>query len=974
MTSYTVYTYGGGEALYEVFNAIASLMGGGDYLTLIRLFGILSLFWVVIEMGVLRRTINWHWFVMFMLMFNIFFVPKMNVVIMDRLNPAATRVVANVPFGLAAPAWLFSTIGDGLTTMTEAVFTPPNDMLYHNTGMVFGSKLVLAINNAMFDDPLLNKNLTEYARQCVYYNVAYGFYSMKDIYYSSNLLSLILSPALNSGIRGMFYDPGNGASTFLTCKQAATRLKTDITPVVDSMIGRFANALFGNTGQAPAVMRARLLSALPATYGYLANISTTASQMVTQSALANFFRDSYGQVASMANATAAATAWAVTVTERQQRSAYRTMGEIAARALPIMQTVFQVIIYGTFFVVFLALLLPVTVSGKALATYLKMMIWIQLWPVLYAILNMVVSLYDRSATRSIADGVLSPASMAGLQGMTQVNSDISIIAGYLALSIPLLAWGLVTAGGFAFSQLAQQLFMPATQAANQMGGETARGNISTGNLQAGNQSVMQQQMAPNMNLGAQYSNGAFTDHFSPGGRVTSQLINSDLGVGVSSRQALMHNVSNARNHAEAVERTHAKNVMEAQTAQSAAAEQLVETARYSESSALRKEVSSIVGDTKSFQSSREIAHNFAREHGLTDEQAAQILANASASMSGGFELFGTGGKISAQARIQGASDSRLQEAYKDATTGKMAQAFTHAQQVENRLAEAASRDTSSMHSTDAGKSLVDTHTRLSQEQEQYSAAHRRTEELRQAEEFGKAHSRDIQATANDYLEQFAASKGIDVHDTTNRGKIEQLAASEEFSEYVMHRSGMDIDIDGDGRVAGWESEMQEATGTLEPGHRVSDPTGTVDHKHREGGLDPSKQPALPNVDQKLSDAERRSQANQTTVEHGQFEVSGKLQSLKDDVDGQSTHLGGRVAANTWQNIKDQLPEAAGGFIAGMSDGKGVMLKDHHVPGTPLFETPDVTRDVGVLKGSPGRLGGEEPGVHVEPPGKKDEKG
>lgn len=975
MTTYTVYTYGGGDALYEVFNAVASLMGGGDYLTLIRMFGVLSLFWVVIKMGVLQRTINWHWFIMFMLMFNIFFVPKGNVVIVDRLNPAATRVVANVPFGLAAPAWLFSLIGDGLTTLAEAVFTPPGDMQYHNTGMVFGSRLMLAINNARFDDPLLNKNLTVYAKQCIYYNIAYGFYSVRDVYQSQDLKSLLLSPANNSSIRGMFYDNGGGTTLFLTCRQAASQLVTDITPVVDGMIGRFADALFAGSGQTQAQNRGRLLAALPATYGYLANISTTASQMVTQSALSNFFQNSYGQVASMAGATAAATAWTVAVAERQQRSAYRTMGEIAARALPLMQTVFQVMIYAAFFIVFLTLLLPVTVSGKALSTYLKMLIWIQLWPVLYAILNMVVSLYDKSATRGVVDGSLGITSMAGLQGMIEVNSDIAIIAGYLALSIPLMAWGFVTAGGFAFSQLAQHLFMPGTQAATQAGAEIARGNISSGNLQAGNQSMMQQQTAPNMNLGSQFSDGAFAQHFSPGGRVASQLMNSDLGVGASNRESLMHNVSTARGHAEAVEQQHAQSVSQAQSAQSTAADQLVETARRSEGSGLRNEVSNVVGDVQSFQSSREVAHNFAREHNLTDTQATQVLANTSAAASGGFELFGTGGKVSAQARVQGASESSLQDAYKDATSGKAAEAWSHAQQVENRLANTASRESSAMHSTDAGRSLVDAHTRLSQEQDQYSAAHRKTEDMRSAEAFASSHSRDVQATANDYLEEFAVSRGIDVHDTASRGEIEKLARSEAFSEFVLHKSGMDVDINGDGRVEGWKSDMasrsEHLEGNLPP---VSDPTGAATANQKAADIDPSQRPDMPEANQKLAAGRDRATADAANVESGKTHVADNLGKIESNVDSQSTHIAARAFEHTAQNIKDQLPEAAGGFINGVTDGEGATLKDHSVPGTPLFETPDKTRDTGKLKGTPGTLGGEKPGVRIEPPEKKDGKG
>jgi len=109
------------------------------------------------------------------------------------------------------------------------------------------------------------------------------------------------------------------------------------------------------------------------------------------------------------------------------------------------------------------------------------------------------------------------------------------------------------------------------------------------------------------------------------------------------------------------------------------------------------------------------------------------------------------------------------------------------------------------------------------------------------------------------------------------------------------------------------------------------------------------------------------------VDSGKTHVADNLGKIEGNVDSQSTHVAARAFEHTAQNIKDQLPEAAGGFINGVTDGEGATLKDHNVPGTPLFETADKTRDTGKLKGTPGTLGGEKPGVHIEPPEKKDKK-
>ncbi|RME84468.1 MAG: conjugal transfer protein TraG, partial [Zetaproteobacteria bacterium] len=265
--TFDVYTYGGGDLLWEVFNAAAAYMGGGDYLTLIRLFGVLALFWVVVELGV-RKTLNWHWFAMFALLYLVFFVPKTNVRIHDRLHPASNRVVANVPFGMAAPAWLFSFLGTEITQALEALFSVPGDLRYDKHGMVFGSRMLAELREARFEDPLLRRNLFEYMRQCVFWNVAYGFYSYRDLYYSQDLLNLVFSTTRNSGIRGMFYDTGNGRA-FKTCAQAAAALRPAIQKEVrDRLIPEWAARLFGHETNDPLAQKAMLLSALPAGFAF----------------------------------------------------------------------------------------------------------------------------------------------------------------------------------------------------------------------------------------------------------------------------------------------------------------------------------------------------------------------------------------------------------------------------------------------------------------------------------------------------------------------------------------------------------------------------------------------------------------------------------------------------------------------------------------------------------------------------------
>ena len=115
--NFEVYAYWNIEELTATFNAVAALMGSGDYLGLLRtlaLVGILSLALVVLA-GKGRMEDFWKWVIMLALFNGMLLVPKTNVIVVDRTGTTPSQVVANVPIGLAAFAHSTSKIGDWMT-------------------------------------------------------------------------------------------------------------------------------------------------------------------------------------------------------------------------------------------------------------------------------------------------------------------------------------------------------------------------------------------------------------------------------------------------------------------------------------------------------------------------------------------------------------------------------------------------------------------------------------------------------------------------------------------------------------------------------------------------------------------------------------------------------------------------------------------------------------------------------------------
>jgi len=178
----------------------------------------------------------------------------------------------------------------------------------------------------------------------------------------------------------------------------------------------------------------------------------------------------------------------------QQNAAWINNGKVAEQALPVFRNVIEALTYALFPLMVLLLLLT---SGResmlAFKGYATILIWIQLWPPLYAVMNYMASIYaayDLAAAADIGGG----ARALSLQTASTIYSGAisgEAVVGYLAISIPVIAWaavkrmesfGTALVGGL--SSL-QSLLTSST------------GSATTGNVNMGNVAMDQAQLAPN---------------------------------------------------------------------------------------------------------------------------------------------------------------------------------------------------------------------------------------------------------------------------------------------------------------------------------------------------------------------------------------------------------------------------------------------------------------------------------------------
>lgn len=542
-----IITYGGGLQLNALFTALAAFTGTGDFLSAVRLMLLISIFVISVEIaftGTLKPAprLLIAIFVIYAALFS-----RADVEIIDRVEPANSTSVADVPAGVAVVAHLASVTSDWFTEQFETSFSMPEDIRYRNNGLLFANRLVEASTEMTFGDQRYARNMSEFMRSCVYYGANAGWFSWEELMRSTDVWGYITSQGVGGAIFTS-YDDGT-EPTLLPCTTAMAELDAGWSAAINGTADVFGMRIFREPDVATA--NARLLSTLPLAYDYLATISATGAEIVGQNVMINAMRRSFTSMAADADATAAIQDFAIAQAEAQQRTTYDTLGALAARTLPLIKSVLEMLIYGLFPIMLLFVIVAIY-PGKAVIFYAKALIWLHLWPPLYAVLHFVMSIYSADAVTATAT---IPASVggagAGLAVMTQggitaVNADMASMAGYLAWVIPLLSWGIMNAGGFAISHLAAGIGSVAQSAGASAASTAAAGQINLGNARLMNTAYFAANTAPVQNTGV----GALTDTMSgsitthtQGGHAFLNTAKHNVGLSANLSQGIQSSVS-----------------------------------------------------------------------------------------------------------------------------------------------------------------------------------------------------------------------------------------------------------------------------------------------------------------------------------------------------------------------------------------------------------------------------------------------
>ena len=474
----TINVLAAGELFQLVLNAIAAFMKQDDFAGLLRITTFIGIVMATVGYVKTRDPMAFaRWFIGYVLIINLAILPKTTVEIYD-ISTQKVRRVDNIPVVFALGTSIITTAGFGLAQSFDMLFATlplgngpiPENLLYTQTGSLFGARLIQASTSFRIINPELKEEMNQYFRSCVVGDIRLNRkYSVGDLASSTNLWDLISSHP--SPLRMTRVN-----DKLVTCLDAAKAdgeysLRKKLDAEIKKAYSFFGINLFGKPKQTTyeKLFETHLTSA----FSYYQGLTDASSNIFLQSMMMNAIKDGVSNYQSFTDATAGVVNQQFTKSQAQHRWSWEIGGIKALWFLPLLHTWLTVLLFGVFPLVILLATIPAL--GKIILFYKQFFLSLQLWPVLFAILNAGMTYYGSSTS-----GEYGQFTMVNLDKIDELHNDISGAAGYIMILIPFLAYGFVSNVGAAFSNLATSMTGHVQGSTMAVAGEAASGSFGLG--------------------------------------------------------------------------------------------------------------------------------------------------------------------------------------------------------------------------------------------------------------------------------------------------------------------------------------------------------------------------------------------------------------------------------------------------------------------------------------------------------------
>ena len=475
----TVYTYGGGRVLHNIFNALAIIYKDGYMESFLQIAIMLGLAWAGIKAAVTREGSNHmvRWFAGYLFVILVLLQPVtlfgkkgMTLYWRDIVTGEANKV-DHLPPGFVVPAGMISGVGFSVTKLFEVLFSSPMPeyLPYSKYGTTFASQVRADLKDMRIQDPVFGENLESYINQCVKYDVMIGMnYGIKELMNTKDIWQFL--DEKSSNLRMFNYrKPDKGGRELVHCKTGLNKIKSFLNDEMELVAKKFPSftRLVNARATSDQTIKEGFKNALELSGKFYKNLNGSAEQQLRQILFINQFKTnphSYGTVRAM----------------QSQNSNWMVLGDIGQLALPILHAIFQALIYASFPIV--VTLSVLSQRYQTLRTYFELMIWIELWPLLFAILNGAVSIFAQRA------GLSEEITINSIDKIVSTQSMYAMMAYGMGLTIPAFAYMITKGGVSQFVHMASSLTSATQQGASAAATEITTGNRSLDNVSMGNRS------------------------------------------------------------------------------------------------------------------------------------------------------------------------------------------------------------------------------------------------------------------------------------------------------------------------------------------------------------------------------------------------------------------------------------------------------------------------------------------------------
>lgn len=519
MNTIEIQTYWNVETLYNVFNAVASVMQSSGFQGVLR-FVFLFAFGIFLFAYALNKQFEIvKWFIQALIFTTLLNLPISRVIFTDRTGLEPPRVVDHVPFTLAFVAQGTSLVFGWLTQTYETVFNVPDDLGLQKGDVGFAHRILKQVNRVTIREPELRADLMQFIKECTIYDLRDNQITAQQIVGKTNAWDTIFEKT--NPARFVTYNTLSGKLDTDTCTMVGSILKKRVDQAAiagQRYYGKQAFNRASNDGLATSLF----VSAIGTSYDWILNNSQNASEAMKQAMFNNIWREAGSELPVLLNDPArVAEMNALTGSAQaalQTNTSNSTLSLLAQETLPHVRNWIEAIIYALFpVVVILTVLAPAEGAKKIIANYFMSLAWIGLWPLLFAVINhlSLMLLHRKAQALELAEGV--PFQLSDAFDATLVNEQTMI--GYGVVLVPFIAGMIIKLGQGGFMDVSDRMMSGLMSTGATAASHAAGGNVHLGHTALDTASVNSTSMSKydsNMSL----LSGSATFSRSDGGTVT----------------------------------------------------------------------------------------------------------------------------------------------------------------------------------------------------------------------------------------------------------------------------------------------------------------------------------------------------------------------------------------------------------------------------------------------------------------------